>query len=89
VALSVLRVCRYAVAGLLLTMSCGLLLAVLAARLDVEWLLVLGVSGVRKSGTSRNRRALLDNSTRDRTDRPLFLLACYTRDSPGVTPGLS
>jgi len=39
--------------------------------------------GTRGSGTplrdlaSRIRRALLDNSTRDRTDRPLFLLACY------------
>jgi len=31
--------------------------------------------------TSRDRRALLDNSTRDRTDRPLSLLACYTRHS--------
>jgi len=39
--------------------------------------------------TSRDPRALLDNSTRDRTDRPLSLLACYTRDSPGVTPGHS
>jgi len=50
---SVLRVCRDVVAGLLLTMSWALLLAVLAARLDVAWLLVLGVSGVRQSGTSR------------------------------------
>jgi len=40
-------------AGLLLTLSCALLLVVLAARLDVAWLLVLGarayaVSGPRK-----------------------------------------
>jgi len=53
VARSVLRVCRDVVAGLLLTMSCALLLAVLAPRLDVSWLLVLGDSGVRRSGTSR------------------------------------
>jgi len=50
VARSVLRVCRDVVAGLLLKMSCALLLA---APLDVAWLLVLGVSGVRRSGTSR------------------------------------
>jgi len=52
VARYVLRVSRDVVAGLLLTMSCALLLAVLAVRLDVAWLLVLGVSGVRR-GTSR------------------------------------
>jgi len=39
--------------------------------------------------TRRNRRVLLDNFTRDRTDRPLSLLACYTRYSPSITPGLS
>jgi len=49
----VLRGCRDVVAGLLLTMSFALLLAVLAARLDVARLLVLGVLGVRRSGTSR------------------------------------
>jgi len=42
-----------------------------------------GYAGTRGSGTplwnlaSRIRRALLDNSTRDRIDRPLSLLACY------------
>jgi len=41
VALSVLRGCRDVVAGLLLTLSCALLLAVPAAWLDVAWLLVL------------------------------------------------
>jgi len=39
----VLRGCHDVVAGLLLTLSCALLLVVLAARLDVAWLLVLGV----------------------------------------------
>jgi len=53
VARSVLSVCRDVEAGLLLIMSCLLLLAVLAARLDIAWLLVLRVSGVRRSGTSR------------------------------------
>jgi len=35
--------CRDVVAGLLLTLYCALLLVVLAAQLDVAWLLVLGV----------------------------------------------
>jgi len=43
VARSVLRGCRDVAAGLLMTISCALLLAVLAAWLDVPWLLVLGV----------------------------------------------
>jgi len=55
VARSVLRVCRDVVAGLLLTMSCALLLDVLASRLGVAWLLALGF-------TSQNRRARLDYS---------------------------
>jgi len=43
--------------------------------------------GTRGSGV--HRMALLDNSNRDRTDRPLSLLACCTRYSQGVTQGLS
>jgi len=50
VARSVLRGCRDVVAGLLLTLSCALLLAVLAARLDVAWLLVLGVRAYADPG---------------------------------------
>jgi len=64
VARSVLRGCRDVVAGLMLTMSCALLLAVLVARLDVVWLLVvpidrfpfwLDILGIRtrRSGTSQ------------------------------------
>jgi len=51
VARYVLRGWRDVVAGLLLTLSRALLLAVLSARLDVAWLLVLGVRALR-SGTS-------------------------------------
>jgi len=47
---SVLRGCLDVVTGLLLMLSCALLLAVLAARLDKAWLLVLGVR-TRRSGT--------------------------------------
>jgi len=50
-----LRSCRDVGAGLLLTMSCALLLDGLAARLGVAWLLSLGVSVIRC-------RALLDYS---------------------------
>jgi len=77
VARSVLRGCRDVVAGLLLTLSCALLL-VLAARLDEAWLLVLGVRAYADPGLhgSKGRRALLDNFTQDRTVRPLSLLAC-------------
>jgi len=53
VARSVLRSCRDVVTGLLLTMFCALILDVLAVRIDLAWLLVLGVSGMRWSGTSR------------------------------------
>jgi len=53
VAQSVLRACRDVVAGLLLTMTCALILAVLAARLDVACFLVLGVLDLRRFGTSR------------------------------------
>jgi len=52
VARSVLCGCRDVVAGLRLTLSRALLLAVLAARLDVAWLLVLGVRA-RRSWTSQ------------------------------------
>jgi len=46
----VLRGCLDVVTGLLLMLSCALLLAVLAARLAKAWLLVLGVR-TRRSGT--------------------------------------
>jgi len=66
---------------LLLTMSCALLLDELAARLDVAWLLILGGHTPIRDFRSRNRRALLDYSTRDHTDRPLSVLGHYTRGS--------
>jgi len=74
----VLRSFRVVVAGLLLTMSCALLLDVLAVRLDVA---------IHRSGTSRVESVGLSWTTLLETvrDRPLSLLAHYTRGL-GHTP---
>jgi len=51
----VLRGFRDVVAGLLLTLSCALLLVVLAARLDVAKLLVLGVRAFAAPGPRKSK----------------------------------
>jgi len=62
----VLRGCRDEVAGLLLTLSCALLLAVLAARLDVAWLLVLGVWAYADPGLPGFRSSEFERSSFDK-----------------------
>jgi len=85
---SVLRGCRDVGSGLLLTMSCALLLAVLAALLDVAWLLVVKVSGVSRVGTSRVETVGLSWRTPLETvtiDRSPFWVVILDRDKPAAT----